>query len=411
MSISVPVRVVQRPFGDTARRDTWWIQPLVVFLGIDDLPRLLDVGGVPGQSLHVRSVSLTVLLTRKSSATRRTAGSARSRRAWPAWLPFSPALLILPIPGLFRLTCYYYRGAYYKAFWADPPSCTVGEPRSSYWGENSFPLILQNVHRYMLFLALAVLVRAVLRRVEGAVVHRSGDRAPCRSASASARSSWPPTRCSSAAICSAVTRCVISSGGVRRPAVARADRRRGLRLRELPEPAAHVVGVVQPRARSASLTCTSACARWACGRTSGSSDAGVSDTRTRRAGHRRRRSGAAGGDRSLGGRRLRRARLQVAARQGAHRDGRGRHRGGAGQRRRPRQLEGSFRRHDARRPVREQLAHGGAAREGSARPRARARGVGRGVRSHARTARSSSATSAATAIRGWRTSATAPASR
>jgi hypothetical protein len=77
--------------------------------------------------------------------------------AWPAWLPFSPALLILPIPVLFRLTCYYYRGAYYKAFWADPPSCAVGEPRSTYWGEASFPLIMQNVHRYTLFLAILVL--------------------------------------------------------------------------------------------------------------------------------------------------------------------------------------------------------------------------------------------------------------
>ena len=49
--------------------------------------------------------------------------------------------------------------------------------------------------------------------------------------------------------------------------------------------------------------------------------------------------------------------------------------------------------------------------QGSARPRARARGLGRGVRPHARTAASCSATSAATAIRAWRTSATAPASR
>jgi hypothetical protein len=77
---------------------------------------------------------------------------------WPAWLPFSPALLILPFPGLFRFTCYYYRGAYYKAFWADPPSCAVGEPRKGYRGENSFPLILQNVHRYALYIALAFLV-------------------------------------------------------------------------------------------------------------------------------------------------------------------------------------------------------------------------------------------------------------
>jgi len=73
---------------------------------------------------------------------------------WPGLLPFSPALLILPFPGGFRFTCYYYRGAYYKAFWADPPSCAVGEPRKSYLGENSFPLILQNVHRFFMWVAI-----------------------------------------------------------------------------------------------------------------------------------------------------------------------------------------------------------------------------------------------------------------
>ena len=72
-------------------------------------------------------------------------------------LPFSAALLILWAPGGFRFTCYYYRGAYYKAFWADPPACAVGEPRKSYLGERSFPLILQNVHRYFLYLALLFL--------------------------------------------------------------------------------------------------------------------------------------------------------------------------------------------------------------------------------------------------------------
>jgi hypothetical protein len=78
--------------------------------------------------------------------------------AWiPDWIPFSPALLILPVPVLFRFTCYYYRGAYYKAFWADPPACAVGEPRKSYWGERSFPLVFQNVHRYALYLALIFL--------------------------------------------------------------------------------------------------------------------------------------------------------------------------------------------------------------------------------------------------------------
>ena len=77
---------------------------------------------------------------------------------WPAFIPFSPAFLILWAPGGFRFTCYYYRGAYYKAFWADPSSCAVGEPRKSYLGENSFPLIMQNIHRYFLYLALIFLV-------------------------------------------------------------------------------------------------------------------------------------------------------------------------------------------------------------------------------------------------------------
>src|SRR5262249_49171036 len=38
-----------------------------------------------------------------------------------------------------------------------PPACSVGEPRKGYWGENSLPLILQNVHRYFLYVALVFL--------------------------------------------------------------------------------------------------------------------------------------------------------------------------------------------------------------------------------------------------------------
>ena len=81
-----------------------------------------------------------------------------AKPAWiPAWLPITPAIVVMWAPAGFRLTCYYYRGAYYKAFWADPPSCAVGEPRSGYRGENSFPLIVQNIHRYFLYLALVFL--------------------------------------------------------------------------------------------------------------------------------------------------------------------------------------------------------------------------------------------------------------
>jgi hypothetical protein len=58
------------------------------------------------------------------------------------------------------MTCYYYRKAYYRAFWLSPPACAVAEPHGGYTGENRFPLIFQNLHRW--FLYAAVLVSLVL---------------------------------------------------------------------------------------------------------------------------------------------------------------------------------------------------------------------------------------------------------
>jgi hypothetical protein len=76
------------------------------------------------------------------------------------WLPnlISPALLILIFPLGFRATCYYYRKAYYRAFFMDPPACAVGESaHRNYRGETGFPFILQNIHRYFLYAAIVFL--------------------------------------------------------------------------------------------------------------------------------------------------------------------------------------------------------------------------------------------------------------
>ena len=78
--------------------------------------------------------------------------------------------------------------------------------------------------------------------------------------------------------------------------------------------------------------------------------------RVRRPRDRRRRRRPARGDRRGRAGRAHGAGLQVAARQGAHGDGRGRRRGGARQRRARRQLAGPFPGHDVRRQVPEQLA-------------------------------------------------------
>jgi hypothetical protein len=70
------------------------------------------------------------------------------------WWPIAPAILILIVPLGFRLSCYYYRKAYYRSIWLSPAACAVAEPRKRYTGETRFPLILQNIHRYFFWIAL-----------------------------------------------------------------------------------------------------------------------------------------------------------------------------------------------------------------------------------------------------------------
>ena len=147
----------RRSFGETMRADVWWIQPLLVFIGLSTFIVYSTWAAFQGQELFLWQLRLAVLFAG-------TVWRFAPQLVWTetgvvaALALFSPALLILWAPGGFRLTCYYYRGAYYKAFWADPPACTVGEPRKSYWGERSFPLIMQNVHRYFLYLALVFIL-------------------------------------------------------------------------------------------------------------------------------------------------------------------------------------------------------------------------------------------------------------
>ena len=155
-SSAVPIQIARRRFGETRRRDRWWVQPLAVFAGLSTFIVYATWAAFQGE-YYTSGPYLSPFYSPEIFGASPHSWFGQKPAAWPAWLPFSPALIILPIPGFFRLTCYYYRGAYYKAFWADPPSCTVGEPRSSYLGENSFPLILQNAHRYMLFITIGVL--------------------------------------------------------------------------------------------------------------------------------------------------------------------------------------------------------------------------------------------------------------
>jgi len=72
------------------------------------------------------------------------------------WWKLSPAILILGGPLSFRATCYYYRKAYYRAFFLDPPSCAVGNP-TQIQRRDEISIHLQNLHRYALYLAIIFL--------------------------------------------------------------------------------------------------------------------------------------------------------------------------------------------------------------------------------------------------------------
>jgi hypothetical protein len=151
-----------RGLGETSRKDLWWVVPLLTFLGLTTFIVYSTWAAFQGEHYaHGPYLSPFYSPLLFGSEDGHKGWFGPKPQWWPAFLPFSAAFFILWVPAGFRFTCYYYRGAYYKAFWADPPSCSVGEPRKSYWGEQTLPLIIQNFHRYFFYLALLLLFALV----------------------------------------------------------------------------------------------------------------------------------------------------------------------------------------------------------------------------------------------------------
>ena len=152
---AAPSLPVPRRFGETTRRDRWWLQSALVFFGFAGFIVYATWAGYSNAYYEFGpylSPMYSPLLFGPSPHA--WFGGTAPPAWWPPFFHYSAAALILWVPGGFRLTCYYYRGAYYKAFWADPPGCAVGEPRKKYLGERWFPLVLQNAHRYFLYLGI-----------------------------------------------------------------------------------------------------------------------------------------------------------------------------------------------------------------------------------------------------------------
>ncbi len=143
------------PETPTLRQDRWWIQPvatmsvLVAFVVYSTWAAFQNRYYYVGANVHRDLISPFYSPCLAGSCV----SGAKAGLAFN-WFELSPALLILIFPLGFRLTCYYYRRSYYRAFWWSPPACAVSDSHASYSGETRFPLIMQNLHRYFFYAGL-----------------------------------------------------------------------------------------------------------------------------------------------------------------------------------------------------------------------------------------------------------------
>ncbi len=131
--------------GATARTDNWWVEPLLVAIVFTAFGIYATYRAFENQYYEFGPYLSPFY-------------SPNMKEFFPD-LPFSAALLILPFPLAFRATCYYYRKAYYRSYFAHPPGCAVTWfKRKGYTGEFEFPFNLQNLHRYAFYFAVPIVL-------------------------------------------------------------------------------------------------------------------------------------------------------------------------------------------------------------------------------------------------------------
>jgi hypothetical protein len=141
----------------TLRTDPWWRSPAITAVLLTIWVTYATVHVFIGKYYWVPRYHYLTPFYSPCVSGECTPGSA-SLGTWigsvPPIIPY--AFVSLPFVLGFRLSCYYYRRAYYRAFWRAPAACAVREPRAKYTGETRIPLLGQNLHRY--FWAVVVVV-------------------------------------------------------------------------------------------------------------------------------------------------------------------------------------------------------------------------------------------------------------
>jgi len=136
----------------TLRTDRWWLYPLTTFVVFSAFVVYATWRAFAGTHYFVEPYLSPFYSPCLGDC---VAGSSDFGQPF-GWFPLSAALIILIFPLGFRLTCYYYRKAYYRSFWLSPPACAVAEPHGAYSGETRLPLVLNNIHRWFWYAAVVV---------------------------------------------------------------------------------------------------------------------------------------------------------------------------------------------------------------------------------------------------------------
>lgn len=159
----------------TLRTDKWWLLPLVTVIVLTSFV-IYSSWRAFENAYYFAEPLISPLYSPCLSTTCPEGATFFGFTPFGNWGVFgfliSPALYILIFPLGFRLTCYYYRKAYYRSFWQSPPACAVAEPHKKYTGETRFPLIFQNSHRYFFYLGL---VLNVILTYDAIVAFRNAD--------------------------------------------------------------------------------------------------------------------------------------------------------------------------------------------------------------------------------------------
>jgi hypothetical protein len=143
----------------TFRKDKWWQTPRIVAAGLTIWVLYATVRVFTGHWYFVPQYHYLTPFYSPCVSGECVPGSSTLGQWWPAVPPIIPYAIVSLVFVLgFRLTCYYYRGAYYRAFWRAPAACAVREPHATYTGETRFPLILQNLHRFFFYMAVLISV-------------------------------------------------------------------------------------------------------------------------------------------------------------------------------------------------------------------------------------------------------------